>query len=131
MAKVLIIDDDADITEVMRLVLGKHGYAVSAAVDGREGLIKTRAEKPDLVILDVMMPDGPDGFDVARELKRDPQLKDIPILMLTAIKDKTGLDFQKEAGDPDWLPVDDYCNKPLDYEILVEKVKTLLSQKKK
>ncbi len=131
MSKVLIIDDDLDVTEVMRIVLGKHGHTVSAAADGREGLVKTRAEKPDLVILDVMLPGGPDGFEVARELRQDPRVKDIPILMLTAIKDKTGLDFQKEAGDPDWLPVDDYCNKPLDYEVLLEKVKTLLLKKKK
>lgn len=129
MSKVLIIDDDADIVEAMRLVLEKRGYKVSIASDGNEGLDKARAEKPDVIILDVMMP-GLDGFEVARELKGDSQTRNISILMLTAIKDKMGFDFQKEANDPQWLPVDDYCNKPLDYEVLLEKIDHLARGKK-
>ncbi len=130
MPRILIIDDDADIVEAMRVVLEKRGYQVIIAVDGNEGLDKARAEKPDAIILDVMMP-GLDGFEVARELKGDPQTKHISILMLTAIKDKTGFDFQKETSDPDWLPVDDYCNKPLDYEILLEKIDHFVRNKKR
>lgn len=130
MPKILIIDDDADIVEAMRLVLEKSGYQVIIAVDGNEGLGKARAEKPDAIILDVMMP-GLDGFEVARELKGDSQTRDIAILMLTAIKDKTGFDFQKESSDPGWLPVDDYCNKPLDYEILLEKIAHFVRNKKR
>ena len=129
MSKVLIVDDDADIVDAMRFVLEKNGYKVIIATDGNSGLGKTRAEKPDVIILDVMMP-GLDGFEVARELKQDAQTKHIPILMLTAIKDKTGFDFQKDVNDPDWLPVEDYCNKPLDCEILLEKVKRLAGHKK-
>ena len=129
MSKVLIIDDDADIVEAMRLVMEKRGHKVSFAADGNEGLAKARAEKPDVIILDVMMP-GLDGFEVARELKKDSRTRDISILMLTAIKDKTGFDFQKESGDPQWLPVDDYCNKPLDYEVLLAKVDHLANHKK-
>ena len=128
MANILIVDDDLDIVEAMKIVLEKHGHRVKTASDGREGLTAICTEKPDLIVLDVMMP-PPDGFEVAREVKRDSQIKHIPILMLTAIKDKTGLDFQKEVGDPDWLPVDDYCNKPLDYEILLEKIRRLLPHK--
>ena len=129
MSKILIIDDDADIVEAMRLVLEKRGYQVTIAVDGNEGLSKARSEKPDAIILDVMMP-GLDGFEVARELKGNSQTREIAILMLTAIKDKTGFDFQKGSGEPDWLPVDDYCNKPLDYEVLLEKIAHLLRHKK-
>ncbi|HOW59538.1 MAG TPA: response regulator [Candidatus Omnitrophota bacterium] len=125
MKKILIIDDDEDVVEAMRFVLDKRGYKVITAGDGNKGLTHARAEKPDAVILDVMMP-GLDGFEVARELKGDPQTKGIPILMLTAIKDKTGFDFQKDVNDPDWLPVEDYCNKPLDCEVLVEKIDRLL-----
>ena len=130
MPKILIIDDDADIVEAMRVVLEKRGHKVTIAVDGNEGLSKARAEKPDVIILDVMMP-GLDGFEVARELKGDSQTRDIAILMLTAIKDKTGFDFQKESNDPDWLPVDDYCNKPLEYEVLLEKIDQLVRSKKR
>ncbi len=130
MAKILIIDDDADIVEAMRLVLEKRGHKVDMAVDGNEGLAKARAGKPDAIILDVMMP-GLDGFEVARELKGDSRTRDIAILMLTAIKDKMGFDFQKETTDPNWLPVDDYCNKPLDYELLLEKIDHILRHKKR
>ena len=90
MPRILIIDDDADIVEAMRVVLEKRGYQVIIAVDGNEGLDKARAEKPDAIILDVMMP-GLDGFEVARELKGDPQTKHISILMLTALPRKAWL----------------------------------------
>jgi DNA-binding response OmpR family regulator len=129
MSKILIVDDDEDIVEAMRLVLEKRGHKVSIAMDGNEGMNKARAEKPEVVILDVMMP-GLDGFEVARELKGDNQTRNISILMLTAIKDKMGFDFQREGSDPQWLPVDDYCNKPLDYEILLEKIDHLVRNKK-
>jgi CheY-like chemotaxis protein len=129
MSKILIVDDDADIVEAMRLVLEKRGHRVSIAGDGNEGLGKARAEKPDVIILDVMMP-GLDGFEVARELKGDSQTRSISILVLTAIKDKMGFDFKKESADPNWLPVDDYCDKPLDYELLLEKVDQLVRHKK-
>lgn len=129
MAKILIIDDDEDIVEAMRLVAEKRGHKVDTAADGNEGLVKARANKPDVIILDVMMP-GLDGFEVARELKGNTETRNISILMLTAIKDKTGFDFQAETSDPNWLPVDDYCNKPLDYEILLEKIDQLVRNKK-
>ncbi len=129
MAKILIVDDDPDIVESMRVVLESHGHHVSSAAGGPEGLKKTRQESPDLIILDVMMPDGMDGFEVAREIKKDPKTKHIPILMLTAIGEKTGLDFQKEAGDEDWLPVEDYCSKPLNHDALLKKISKLLGTK--
>jgi CheY-like chemotaxis protein len=129
MSKILIVDDDEDIVEAMRLVLEKRGHTVSIAGDGNEGLVKARAEKPDVIVLDVMMP-GLDGFEVARELKGDSKTRNISILVLTAIKDKMGFDFQKESADPNWLPVDDYCDKPLDYELLLEKVEQLVRNKK-
>ncbi len=129
MAKILIVDDDPDIVESMRVVLESHGYRVSCAASGQEGLRMTRQESPDLIVLDVMMPEGMDGFEVAREIKKDPKMKHIPILMLTAIGEKTGLDFQKEAGDKDWLPVEDYCSKPLNHDTLLKKVSKLLRTK--
>lgn len=126
MAKILIIDDDPDITEAMKVVLETRDYKVTSAESGKEGLRKVKADKPGLVILDIMMEKDDAGFDVARELKNDPSTKDIPILMLTAIKEKTGLDFKKEAGDEAWLPVDDYMEKPMKPEELLSKVEKLL-----
>lgn len=128
-AKILIIDDDPDIVEAMKVILESKNYQVIIASTGEEGLRKVRGEHPELVILDVMMETADKGFDVAREIKWDPQYKHLPILMLTAIKEKTGLDFRKEAGDAHWLPVDDYCDKPLHPDELISKVEALLRKK--
>ena len=125
MAKILIIDDDADIVESMRIVLESNNYEVISASNGQEGLDKVKGENPDLIILDVMMPNM-DGFEISRVIKSDTDHKNIPILMLTAIKEKSGLDFKKEAGDKTWLPVDDYCEKPLDSQELITKIEKLL-----
>ncbi|PIQ87080.1 MAG: response regulator [Candidatus Omnitrophica bacterium CG11_big_fil_rev_8_21_14_0_20_43_6] len=129
MARILIIDDDPDIVEAMKVVLESKNYEVAIAKSGEEGLKRVRQIKPDLIILDVMMESVDKGFDVARNLKNDKNHQDIPILMLTAIKEKTGLGFEKEAGDPDWLPVDGYCEKPLKPEELISKVKELLGKR--
>lgn len=128
-AKILIIDDDPDIVEAMKVVLESRNYRVCIAKTGEEGLREVRRDKPELIILDVMMETTDKGFDIARELKWDPAYKDIPILMLTAIKERTGLDFGKEAGDERWLPVDDYCDKPLHPDELLSKVEALLRKR--
>lgn len=129
MAKILIVDDDPDVVESMKVVLESKGYEVISASSGKEGLNKTKQDKPDLIILDIMMESGDRGFDVCRELKKDKEYKDIPILMLTAIKERTGFDFKKEAGDEVWLPVDDYVDKPLKPDELVSKVDSLLKKR--
>ena len=128
MPKILIIDDDPDISEAIKVVLETKNYKVENAGSGEEGLKKVKLNKPDLIILDVMMETGDKGFDVARDLKNNPDYKNIPILMLTAIKEKTGLDFKNEAGDEAWLPVDDYAEKPLRPDQLIAKVEKLLKQ---
>lgn len=129
MSKILIIDDDADIVEAMKVVLEAKDYKVISAESGQEGMNKVKQDKPDLIILDVMMESADKGFDVARELKQDKDYKDIPIVMLTAIKEKTSFDFKTEAGDETWLPVDDYCDKPINPEELIKKVDSFLRRK--
>lgn len=129
MPKILIIDDDPDIVEAMKVVLESKHYEVLDAQSGEEGLKKAKTDKPDLVILDIMMETGDKGFDVARDLKKDKNYKDIPILMLTSIKERMGFDFKAEAGDEVWLPVDDYVEKPLKPGELIEKVGSLLKKK--
>jgi CheY-like chemotaxis protein len=128
MAKILIIDDDPDIVKSMKIVLESKGYDVISAPSGKDGLTKVKESPPDLIILDIMMEVMDEGFDIARILKKSKDYKHIPILMLTAIKEKTGLGFKEEAGDELWLPVDDYCEKPLSPQELIEKVEKLLSQ---
>ena len=125
-ARILIVDDDPDITEAMKVVLENQGYTVDSAKDGSEGMERIKAAKPDLIILDVMMNTLSEGFLISRELKKDPKYKHIPIMMVTSIKQKTGIDFETAAGDETWLPVEEYLNKPVNPEVLLDKVKTLL-----
>jgi len=124
--RILIIDDDPDITEAMTVVLENKGYDVASAADGSAGMAQVQAERPDLIILDVMMRTSQEGFELSRQLKGSAEYKDIPILMLTAVKDKTGLDFKSTAGDAAWLPVEAFLDKPVKPEVLLEKVASLL-----
>ena len=82
--------------------------------------------KPDLAILDVMMVSWQDGFELARQLKKDPALKDTPILMLTGVESKTGFEFKSSAGDKEWLPVEGFLDKPVEPDILLDEVERLL-----
>ena len=124
--RILIIDDDPDITEAMSVVLAHKGYEVDSAGDSSEGMERLKANRPDLIILDVMMRTSQEGFELSRELKHTDAYKDIPILMLTAVKDKTGLDFKATAGDESWLPVEEFLDKPVKPDVLLEKVESLI-----
>ncbi len=126
--KILIVDDDADIVETMKVVLESKSYEVTSASNGKECLERLEEQKPDLIILDVMMTRKDEGFGVCRELKKSPRYKDIPILMLTALKEKTGFDFEKEAGNQDWLPVESFIHKPIQPDQLVQRVEELLGK---
>jgi CheY-like chemotaxis protein len=128
-AKIMIVDDDADYIYVVKTLLENEQYTVFTAGDKTEGMEKIRAEKPDLAILDVMMNVWNDGFEMSRQLKKDAQFKNMPVLMLTAVESKTGIDFKSTVGDPLWLPVDAFLNKPVEPQVLLGEVKKLLSNK--
>ena len=128
-AKILVADDDQDIRDSLQAILETRQYIVVTAADKEEGMEKVKTEKPDLLILDVMMSTWQDGFEMSRELKKDPQLKNIPILMLTGIQEETGISFDKTAGDQTWLPVEGFLNKPVDPEVLLSEIEKLLSEK--
>ncbi len=127
--KILIVEDDPDFTKALKVTLESERYAVVTAADRTEGMEKIRNDKPDLVILDVMMSTWSDGFEMSRELKKDPQYKEIPILILTAVKDRTGIGFKSTAGDPVWLPVDGFLDKPVEPQFLLAEVEKLISKK--
>jgi len=129
MAKILIIDDDPDIVETLKVVLEKNGHSVDSAANSEEGFEQIKKSPPQLLILDVMMNGMQDGFDLARKIKKDSRYKQIPILMLTAIMEKTGFDFKPAVGDEEWLPVEDFLDKPVKPEVLLSKVEKLLSKK--
>ena len=129
--KILVVDDDPDLVEVMRLTLEANGYQVYSAASGADGLKKVKEVHPDLIILDVMMDYTTEGFQVSLQLRSpDPDseytpYQDIPILMLTALHSTTPLRF---GPDEDYLPVDDFVEKPLEPSELVEKVEKLLGK---
>jgi CheY-like chemotaxis protein len=129
MAHILIIDDDADIREGLSTILTAKGYHVQTAGDGTDGLEQARNEKPDLIILDVMMNIETEGFNVSYTIRKDPVLMDIPILMLTSINQKTGFRFNPEE-DGEFLPVDDFVEKPVSPETLLRKTQKLLALEK-
>lgn len=126
-AKIVVTDDDPEIRDTLQAMLEARGYAVVTAANREEGMATIQREKPDLAILDVMMATWQDGFEMSRELKKDPELKDIPILMLTGVRDKTGVDVKSSAGDPTWLPVDAFLEKPVEPDTLFAQVERLLS----
>ncbi len=127
MPKVLVVDDDPDFQEVHRVVLESRGFEVSAAYTAEEGLEKIRDEEPDLVILDVMLPDGYEGFEVARQVREELGLRDLPILILTSIHARKQVSY-RFAPDDDWIPVDVFLDKPVEPEMLVNKVVEMLGE---
>ncbi|MHC4119433.1 MAG: response regulator [Planctomycetota bacterium] len=128
-AKILIVDDDPDFVVVMKTVLEGEKYTVDTAPGKTEALEKLRAGKPDLLILDVMMNTWSDGFEMARDLRKNPDYKDIPIIMLTGVEQRTGIEFKSAAGDSEWLPVDAFLDKPVESKVLLAEVEKLLSNK--
>ena len=128
-AKILIAEDDPDFRDSLRAVLESQNYTVITAVNKADGMEKIKAEKPDLAILDIMMATWVDGLQMSRELKNDPQFKDMPILILTGIKTETGMDLKPTVGDPNWCPVDAYLEKPIEPDIFLEEVSKLLAVK--
>src|SRR3989338_4164628 len=127
--KILIVDDDFDLTRALQVTLESEQYTVVTAASRTEGMEKVRAERPDLIILDVMMDTWEDGFEMARALKKDSQsIKSIPILMLTSVKSKTSIDFKSTAGDPVWCTVDGFLDKPAEPDILLAEVRKLLQK---
>jgi len=126
MAKILLIDDDPDFIEINTVVLKKSGFEVISAYNGKQGFEKAKLEKPDLIILDVMMTDRTEGFYTARQLRSEEATKSTPLILLTAIhKEEKAFHF---APDETWLPVDVFLDKPVKPERLLEEVKRQLKR---
>ena len=123
--KVLVIDDDPSFVTAMTPVLESRGYRVEAAYSKSEATQKIERFKPDLVVLDIMMERLSDGFDLCRELKRDPELKEIPILAVSAINEEIGMKFSPKT-DGEYFQADDFLEKPVSPENLLERVEMLL-----
>jgi CheY-like chemotaxis protein len=127
MSKILVIDDDLDFLYAVRLVLEGEGFEVNTAKTPEEGINKVLDTEPDLVVLDVMMPTGLEGFEVARALREKHNLRELPILILTAVHNVREVPY-RFAPDEDYLPVDVFIDKPIKPEALVETIKEMLGE---
>jgi len=124
--KILLVDDDPDFVEAVSLILKPKKFDVVTAYNGIEGLKKATSEKPDLIVLDVMMPEK-DGYAVCRELKSDPKMSHIPVLLLTAVASHVPTTrYTQEMGLE--TEADDYLDKPVEPEVLVKRIEGLLSK---
>jgi len=119
---ILVVDDDIDLVEIIRMTLEDRGYRVIDAQTGERGLELARSDAPDLILLDVMMGAIDEGFQVAYQLRNDAATRDIPILMLTAVGERTGFAFDPDK-DQEFLPVDEFLEKPVSPRRLVDLVR--------
>jgi len=123
-AKILVVDDEPDIVDMLKMSLENASYAVVEAYDGIEAIEKAKAEKPDAIILDLMMPKK-DGFETCKELKKDPEMSDIPVLVLTAIgQEISHTRYAKSMGLD--LESDDFIPKPVDPNLLLKRLENFL-----
>jgi CheY-like chemotaxis protein len=137
---VLIVDNDKDIVESLRIVLESSGYRVLSAYSGEEGYARVLASRPDLVILDVMMETIDKGYEICDRMKGNPGTRSIPVIMLTAIKEMADLDDARRKAVEETVDPDDadrtraavragpemICEKPIRPEDLVSRVRLLL-----
>ena len=133
-AKILVVDDDPDIVESIRLVLESAGYQVESAGTIEEGFEKVESWRPDLILLDIMMPDGTEGFHFVWKLRNQypDEVKDTPILVLSAIHSTTRLRFYPEQSDGtyepgEYLPVQGFIDKPVEPSTLLKEIEKVLA----
>lgn len=122
--RILVVDDEPDLVTMVKKNLEKEGYKVEVAYNGVEAMEKVKANPPDAIVLDVMMPEK-DGYEVCAELKNDDQYADIPIVMLTAVADHVSSTRYSHADGMN-MEADDYLPKPASPEEIAESIKNLL-----
>jgi CheY-like chemotaxis protein len=123
MAKILVVDDDPDFIKITQTILRFQNHEVLMAANGEQGLKVMRKEKPDLVILDIMMSYILDGLDVRRQMAADKDLKDIPVIMVTSL---TGESVRSELPSDEYIPASEWIHKPIDPDKLLDQIKKLL-----
>lgn len=130
--KILVVDDDKDVTEAMKIALEANGYEVDIASSGKEGLEKVKTFRPDLVLLDIMMDTITDGLHFSYTIKdgSNPEYKEfanIPIIMVSSIESKQGIRIDKLA-DSDFIKAEHFLRKPVNPDTLIQKIKEVLKE---
>jgi CheY-like chemotaxis protein len=122
----LIIDDDPDFVDAIKTILDNANYAVDVAYNPKEGLKALQSKEYDLLLLDIMMGRGAEGIMIARKLRNDPKLREMPVLIITGIREQIAFLFPGEAVHPRFVAVDELVEKPVEPALLLEKVSSLI-----
>ena len=126
--RIVIIDDDPDVREALRLMLEPAGYVLASYSTGADGLDAVRASPPDLVLLDIMLASPSEGFHLAYELRNDEVLADVPIVMISSIGATMGVDYARELGS-EYVPADRFLDKPLEAATVLAAVRETLDRR--
>jgi DNA-binding response OmpR family regulator len=126
--RLLIIDDDPDYVDGIRSILEKANYQVDVAFNPKDGYETLEKGNYDLLLLDIMMGRGAEGVMVARKINKDPKLREIPVLIITGLREQIAFLFPGQPVHPRFLPTDELMEKPVDPKLLLEKVEVLLQQ---
>jgi two-component system alkaline phosphatase synthesis response regulator PhoP len=124
--RLLIIDDDPDFVDGIKSILVKADYEVDVAHNPDEGLKALQSDPPDLLLLDIMMGRGAEGIMIARKIGKDEKLREIPVLIITGIREQMAFLFPGEPVHPRFVDVDELVEKPVDPDFLLERVDALL-----
>jgi len=124
--KLLIIDDDPDFVDGIRSILLSAKYEVDVAYNPKDGIKALQTNPYDLLLLDIMMGRGAEGVMVARKIRKDPKLRETPVLIITGIREQMAFLFPGQAVHPHFVPVDELVEKPVEPQLLLEKVSNLI-----
>jgi len=125
-AKIIMIDDDPDFVAGIKAVLEKADYAVDVAYNPKTGFEKLQAKHYDLLLLDIMMGRGAEGVALARKIRKDPKLREMPVLIITGLREQIAFLFPGQSVHPHFVETDELVEKPVEPKLLLEKVDTLL-----
>ncbi len=124
--RVLIIDDDPDFVEGIKAILDGADYETDVQYNPKDGWVALKSKGYDILLLDIMMGRGAEGVMMARKIRKDPALRDMPVLIITGIREQIAFLFPGQAVHPGFVPVDELIEKPVEPAVLLEKVSSLL-----
>lgn len=123
---ILLVDDDRNFVTTTKRVLKSSGFRVVTAHNSSQCYAQLKKHEPDLIILDIMLEKTGTGFEICRNVKQNAKTRSIPVIMLSAIDKAYPFKFSSASGDENWLPADEFLNKPIDAEDLILHIKRLL-----
>jgi CheY-like chemotaxis protein len=125
--KLLVIDDDPDFVSGIRSILTTANYEVDVAYNPKDGMQALQSKQYDLLLLDIMMGRGAEGIMIARKLRKDPKLRDLPVLIITGMREQIAFLFPGEPVHPRFVKIDEMVEKPVEPKMLLDKVNSLIA----